>query len=222
VDPDTVLLPHTLLRLLRELHATIDPSAPLLLGMAACRATAQPPLCHAAGGAAYVLSAPAVAALSGGGSGTPATVSAEFAVSTSSGPSVLDVRRPVFDQDSLFRRVDNVSYGGEDVTVALALREASGASVVHCGSFYQHSPAKYAKMRAKGERWARWPLSRSPVSFHKFKQPAELRAFFACALYDATRAPRPYPRSLFAGAGNVSAAPPLLYRCDDPWTGPVI
>lgn len=36
-DPDTVLLPHTLLRLLRELSGLMEPGAPYLVGMAACR-----------------------------------------------------------------------------------------------------------------------------------------------------------------------------------------
>ncbi len=86
------------------------------------RTTASPPLCHAAGGAAYVLSAAAVAALARVGS------------------------QPL---PPLFHRIDNVSYGalrprthapspptdthgcdtgGEDVTVAYALKEATGAA----------------------------------------------------------------------------------------------
>ena len=30
----------------------------------------------------------------------------------------------------------------------------------------------------KGADWVAWPLSRSPASFHKFKDAAELRSFF--------------------------------------------
>jgi hypothetical protein len=94
--------------------------------------------------------------------------------------------------------------------------------VLSCGSFYQHNPAKYARMRGKGERWVRWPLSRSPVSFHKFKRPAELRAFFSCALYDSRGRPRPFPLSLLPPEpANASlAASAALYRCADPWQMP--
>jgi len=113
----------------------------------------------------------------------------------------------------LLRRIDNASYGGEDVSLAYLLKEETGAAVINCGSFYQHEPLKYRRMRAKGERWARWPLSRSPVSFHKFKDPDQLRSFVACALYDAAGRPRPSPRSLFPPNGSSSYA-----ACADPWT----
>eukprot|EP00967_Tisochrysis_lutea_P007878 scaffold9401_cov31-Tisochrysis_lutea.AAC.1 len=231
-----------LLRLLRELHAMMAHDAPYLLGMAACRAYAWPrhhtsPLCHAAGGAAYVLSPAAVVALrqvvranadapplaahattaklEAGGTAEPPLAQIAAAASAALPPS----QRLA----SLLALVDNVSYGGEDVTVALALKEATGASILNCGSFYQHSPAKYARMRAKGERWARWPLSRTPISFHKFKHPDELRAFFVCALYRSDGRLRPFPRSLFPvvdglANANLSVAEPA-YRCADPWHG---
>jgi hypothetical protein len=116
--------------------------------------------------------------------------------------------------------VDGVSYGGEDVTVAFALKQLTGASVLNCGSFYQHNPEKYARMRAKGELWVQWPLSRSPVSFHKFKQPDQLRTFFSCALYDSKRRPRPFPRSLLPPTNASRDAADALYRCADPWQPP--
>ena len=47
-------------------------------------------------------------------------------------------------------------------------REARGCDVLVSGAC---DLPRYRRMRAKGERWARWPLSRSPVSFHKFKEP---------------------------------------------------
>ena len=42
----------------------------------------------------------------------------------------------------LLRRIDNASYGGEDVSLAYLLKEETGAAVINCGSFYQHEPLK--------------------------------------------------------------------------------
>lgn len=89
------------------------------------------------------------------------------------------------------------TYGGEDITVAFALKKGAGISVINCGSFYQHEPSKYRRLHAKGENWVRWPLSRTPLSFHKFKDADALRTFFSCRLYDEAGRPRPgAPRTL--------------------------
>lgn len=172
VDPDTVPVPHNLLRLLGELDATLGRSQPYYFGMAACR-VASFALCHAAGGAGYGLSRSAVGMLDG-------YLAAEY--------------------PRLLPRVDKFTYGGEDVTVAFALKKAGGVSVVNAGCLYQHEPRKYTKLHAKGEAWVRWPLSTTPASFHKFKDAEEMRTFFKCALYDSDGKPRPAPRSLFATA----------------------
>ena len=73
----------------------------------------------------------------------------------------------------------------------------------------RHVPPPAAPRRAMGAR----PLSRSPVSFHKFKEPAALRRFFSCALYAADGHPRRFPRALF----NNGSAPNETRSCDDPW-----
>ena len=52
----------------------------------------------------------------------------------------------------LLRRIDNASYGGEDVSLAYLLKEATGAAVINCGSFYQHEPLKCAKMQPRCSR----------------------------------------------------------------------
>jgi hypothetical protein len=178
LDPDTVLVPHNVLRLLDQLHATIGPAQPYLFGMAACRVDAFP-LCHAAGGAGYGLSRAAVAQL-------------ELFVAA---------RYPAF-----LRKVDRFSYGGEDVSVAFALKKQAGIAVVNCGCMYQHTPLKYRKLHAKGEDWVDWPLTTTPASFHKFKDADELRFFFECALYDAGGRPRASPRSLFISMNDTSAS----------------
>ena len=112
----------------------------------------------------------------------------------------------------------NRSVGGAtgNVTLAFALKKSVGATVVNCGSLYQHRPDTYRHLQRHGERWVRWPLSRSPVSFHKFKEPAALRRFFSCALYAADGHPRRFPRALF----NNGSAPNETRSCDDPWLLP--
>ena len=201
VDPDTVPVPHNLLRLLVELHRTLGPRQPYFFGMAACR-VATFPLCHAAGGAGYGLSRHAVG---------------EFA-------TYMAAEYPRF-----LARVDKFTYGGEDVAVAFALKKQCGAAVINAGCLYQHAPQKYAKLHAKGEEWVRWPLTTTPASFHKFKDSEELRAFFACALYDAHGRPRPSPRSLLSFAQNSSSEHPASQPsgrvesqppCADAWRAP--
>ena len=176
VDPDTVPLPHNLLRLLIELRTSLGAEQPYYFGMAACRVTSFP-LCHASGGAGYGLSRAAVHALQ----------------------KYLETAYPAF-----LGRVDKFTYGGEDVAVAFALKKQCGASVINTGCLYQHSPLKYAKLHAKGEEWVQWPLSTTPASFHKFKDAREMRTFFSCALYDARGKPRPAPRSLFVNLSVAS------------------
>ena len=179
LDPDTVPVPHHMLSLLTELHLTLGPTQPYLFGMAACR-VASFPLCHASGGAGYGLSRGALSELT--------------KYVASSYPDFL-------------QRVDRFTYGGEDVAVAFALKKQSGVAVVNVGCMYQHEPLKYRRLHAKGDDWVRWPLTTTPVSFHKFKDAAELRAFFACALYDLRSGkPRPAPRALFALDASVANA----------------
>ena len=104
-------------------------------------------------------------------------------------------------------RIDKFTYGGEDVTVAYALKKAGGVSVVNAGCLYQHEPQKYARLHAKAIDWVKWPLSTTPASFHKFKDDVEMRAFFGCALYGRDGRPRPSPRSLlFDASANGSAS----------------
>lgn len=99
------------------------------------------------------------------------------------------------------------------MTVAFALKKAAGVSVLNCGSFYQHHPLKYEKMHRKREDWVRWPLSPTPLTFHKLKDARALRLLFACSLYDPRGSPRALPRALFSHAYNASDAP----WCTDPW-----
>ena len=99
------------------------------------------------------------------------------------------------------------------MTVAFALKKAAGVSVLNCGSFYQHHPLKYEKMHRKREDWVRWPLSSTPVTFHKFKDARALRLFFACSLYTAHGLARAFPRALFAHLYNTTDAE----WCADPW-----
>lgn len=170
LDADTVLVPHNLRRLLVELRSTLGDEQPYFFGMAACR-VASFPLCHAAGGAGYGLSREAL------------------------------VKLTLFLKDEypgFLERVDRFTYGGEDVTVAFALKKKSGIAVLNVGCLYQHSPLKYQKLHAHGEEWVQWPLSTTPVSFHKFKDADELRTFYTCSLYDEQGRPRPAPRALLA------------------------
>lgn len=191
LDADAVVLPHSLLSIASELDELLGPRQRYLLGMAACRVTSSP-LCHAAGGAGYGLSRASLRALH------------EYS------------RRgfpPFGDEDAFLAHVDELTYGGEDVTVAFALKKAAGVAVINCGSFYQHDPLKYLKMHAKREDWVRWPLSSTPVTFHKFKDARALRLFFACSLYSPQGQARPFPRALFAHLYNTSDAE----WCADPW-----
>lgn len=180
LDPDTVLVPPHALTLLHELQLILGVDQPYLFGMAACR-VASFALCHAAGGAGYGMSRGAVAAIDA------------------------FVRREYPD---FLTRVDRFTYGGEDVTVAFALKKEAGVSVINVGCLYQHSPLKYERMHAKGEDWVHWPLSTTPASFHKFEDPTELRTFFGCALYDAQGRLRPAPRALFIPLNASSTVEP--------------
>ena len=85
--------------------------------------------------------------------------------------------------------------------------------MINCGSFYQHDPLKYLKMHAKREDWVRWPLSSTPVTFHKFKDARALRLFFACSLYTPHGLARAFPRALFTHLYNTTDAE----WCADPW-----
>jgi hypothetical protein len=124
VDPDTVPVPHNLHRLLTELVETLGSRQPVYFGMAACRVKSFG-LCHGAGGAGYGLSRAALVELA-------AFVRAEY-------PGFLE-------------RVDKFTYGGEDVTVAYALKRRCGTSVLNVGCMYQHPPLKYAAMPCRSER----------------------------------------------------------------------
>ena len=99
------------------------------------------------------------------------------------------------------------------MAVAFALKKAAGVAVLNCGSFYQHHPLKYERLHAKREDWVRWPLSPTPLTFHKFKDAAALRAFFGCSLYAADGQPRDFPAALFARVYNETGGG----TCDDPW-----
>ena len=192
VDPDTVPVPHNLLRLLVELDQTLGRTQPFYFGMAACR-VASFPLCHAAGGAGYGISRAALSVLNG-------YVTSEY-------PRMLS-------------RIDKFTYGGEDVTVAFALKKAGGVSVLNTGCLYQHKPRKYAKLHAKAVEWVKWPLSTTPASFHKFKDDVEMRAFFACALYARSGRPRPAPRALFFEANGSAIPDERSAPCEDGWVPP--
>ena len=147
LDADTLVHPPNLRALLSDL-ASFAAAQPLLLGLAACRSEARtfhglpptfhgpapnfrwpsddlprpstrcrsealPSLCHAAGGAGYVLSWRALTAL------------------------------VAFVEERYGERwratLDASTYGGEDVAVALALKETTGAAVLNCGGFHQAS-----------------------------------------------------------------------------------
>ena len=72
-----------------------------------------------------------------------------------------------------------------------------------------HVPARaaqYRRLHAKGDDWVRWPLTTTPVSFHRSRTPPSC-APFACALYDLRSGkPRPAPRALFALDASVANA----------------
>jgi hypothetical protein len=152
LDADTLLHPGHMLPLLRSLAPLAD-AQPLLLGLAACRSKGIPELCHAAGGAGYALSIDAVDTLR------------KFVVTR---------------YDTLWlKRLDNLTYGGEDVAVALALKEETGASVIHCGGFHQHGPQQYKAYHMDGIVWPRV----RPISFHTLRFPATMRTLFWCSFY---------------------------------------
>lgn len=189
VDPDTVPVPHNILRLLDEMQFLLSNKQSYLFGMAACR-VASFPLCHAAGGAGYGLSRSALVQLM----------------------RFLEVQYPHF-----LERVDKFTYGGEDVAVAFALKKQTGAAVLNVGCLYQHAPLKYRKLHSLGEDWVRWPLSSTPASFHQIKDADQMRAFFACALYDEHGQPRASPRELFTALqhGNGVAARQSQVNADE-------
>ena len=62
----------------------------------------------------------------------------------------------------------------------------------------------------------RWPLSPTPVTYHKIKDARALRRFFACSLYTPQGQARSFPRALFAHAYNATDAE----WCTDPWQPP--
>ena len=156
LDPDTVVHPLNLMGLLTDLSSLSVDAQPLLLGLAACRSEALPSLCHAAGGAGYVLSWPSVAALA-------AFVERQYG-------------------DEWLAQLDATTYGGEDVAVALALHRETGAVVINSGAFHQHRPDEYLYGRMDGIVWPRV----RPISFHNFKAVAQYRRFFKCALFSHT------------------------------------
>ena len=118
IDADTLLHPHFLRPLLTSLAPLARAPNDLYLGLASCRSPNLPSLCHAAGGAGYALNRAAVATL------------ARF------------VRAGALDDATWLAHLDNLTYGGEDVAVALALKETSGAAVLNVGGFHQHPPEK--------------------------------------------------------------------------------
>ena len=153
VDADTLVHPHHLLPLLVSLGPLAATDEPLIFGQPACRSPQLLDLCHAAGGGGYVVSKPAVAAIS-------------------------TFVRTRLDAKWL-RMLDNNTYGGEDVAVALALKQMTGASVISVGGFHQTSPdqIKYYRVDA-----IQWPAVR-PLTFH-FRFFSALLNLFRCTFYE--------------------------------------
>jgi hypothetical protein len=112
LQADTLPHPHHLLPLLHALAPLAASAEPLLIGLASCRSDGLPLLCHPAGGAGYALTPPALRTL------------ARFVSGGQLSAAWLD-------------ELDRLTYGGEDVAVALALKQSSGAVVVNVGGFHQ-------------------------------------------------------------------------------------
>ena len=135
LDCDTLLHPFHLAPLLHSLRFLADASEPMLVGLASCRSERVPDLCHPAGGAGYMLSAAAASRLRtfvhhGNGGGE------DVAAGQDSSPGS---PHPSSYGPSWLARLDALTYGGEDVAVALALKESPAAiSVINVGGFHQH------------------------------------------------------------------------------------
>ena len=162
LDADTLVHPHNLLPLLTDLGG-LARSEPLLLGLAACRSEPLRDFCHAAGGAGSALSLRAVHAI-------------RRFVEVSYGAEWLD-------------HLDELTYGGEDVAVSLALKESTGAAVVNAGGFHQARPDEYLHQSVNADGIV-WPRIR-PVTFHNFKSAQAYRRLFECAMYGRTAPPVP-------------------------------
>lgn len=180
LDPDAIATPHHLRSLLSEAVSLLGTSQPYMIGLAACRSTGPlSRLCHPAGGAGYGLSLGAAAALRA------------FHTRLHVGGSEAKEAGAVDESSSQYHELLRKStYGGEDVSVALALSREVGATVVSCGSLYQMRPDMYAFQPAHQTDGVRWPLSPTPVSFHTFKHAEWVRNFFGCALYATDGSPR--------------------------------
>jgi len=191
VDPDTLIVPANLLLLLTELQAILGSVQPYLFGMAACRVHSFA-LCHAAGGAGYGM--------------TRSAMNAIYKYVSLNYPSFLE-------------RVDRFTYGGEDVTVAYALKKQIGVSVINVGCMYQHRPDTYSHLHDHGEDWVHWPLSSTPISFHKYKDASTLRRTFSCSLYTALGQLRIMPDALFSSIIPKGVSPSSS-SCTDAWATP--
>lgn len=89
--------------------------------------------------------------------------------------------------------VDKHTYGGEDVTVAFALKKAQGVSVINCGAFHQHRPEQYIFYAMDS---VSWPSSSTPISFHHFRSALSLKKFFWCTMYwPKSKTPRCFSRA---------------------------
>ena len=167
-----------------QVRLSLGVEQPYILGLAACRSKGVlASLCHAAGGAGYALSRAAAAAL-----------------------HRFHDRGP--DQ-SYTATVERSTYGGEDVSVAYALRREAGATLVNCGSFYQMRPDMYAFLPTHQTDGVRWPLSATPISFHVFKHSSWVHEFHSCALYTPAGAPRCFLPDVATLLANGTCAPPL-------------
>ena len=183
LDADTLVHPYNLRSLLTSLAPLArSPAEPMLLGLASCRSSHAPELCHAAGGGGYALTPPALAIL------------ARF-VATGLTPSWL-------------AHLDDLTYGGEDVAVALALHETGGVSVVNVGGFHQHPPEKYKFYKMDG---VQWPTVR-PLTFHNLRLGALMSQLFHCTFYHREREPTA-PKGR---AGTTLAVAPPRPRCFTP------
>ena len=145
IDADTLMHPHHLLPLLRSLSFLAAAGEPMLLGLASCRSEKLPELCHAAGGAGYALTPASLQVIhsfvhgggGGGGNGGGGVSSHRDAAEPALAEDIKSYGAP------WLARLDRLTYGGEDVAVALALKEsAAGVSVLNVGGFHQHPPAR--------------------------------------------------------------------------------
>ena len=175
MDADTLFHPHHLMPLLSALGPLArSPEEPLLLGLASCRSEHAPDLCHAAGGAGYAL--------------TPASLSAIARFVGGLAVALMPYGEPRLDAQWL-RHLDLLTYGGEDVAVALALKQTSGASVINIGGFHQHPPEKYHYYSMDGVLWP----TVSPLSFHNMRAASVMRDLFRCTFYEDEHASHAVP-----------------------------